>query len=69
MGNIPAVRDSELGIHPLVVHPFQNPVLDTARDGKSELTGAGLLSKVLTSAAETSFLLRARCLGHYMHHL
>ena len=69
MGNIPAVCDSELGVHPLVVYPFQDPLLDTARDGKGGLTGAGLLLKVLTPAAETSFFLRTRCLGHYMHYL
>jgi hypothetical protein len=43
VGNIAAVRDSELGVYPLVVPPIQNPLLDTARDGKGKFTDAKLL--------------------------
>ena len=34
MGNVTAVRDSELGVHPVVAPPIQDPILDIARDGK-----------------------------------
>ena len=52
MGNITAVCDSELGVHALVVHPIQDPLVGAARDGEGELTDAGPLLNILTSALQ-----------------
>lgn len=62
MGNITAVRDSELGVHPLVAPPIQDPILGITRDGKGKLVDAGcVLLNVLTPALQRPafFLVRA----------
>ncbi|SRR6266436_3834727 len=61
MGNITAVRDSELGVHSVVAPPIQDPLLDTARDGKGELTDAGPILTIPTPALQRPafFLVRA----------
>jgi hypothetical protein len=61
VGNITAVRDSELDVHPLVAPPIQDPILGIARDGKGKLIGAGPLLNVLTPALQRPafFLVRA----------
>jgi len=70
VGNITAVRDSELGVHTLVASPIQDPILDIARDGKGKLIDAGpLLKRFNPCIAETSFFPCACCPGYYMHHL
>jgi hypothetical protein len=61
VGNITAVRDSELGVHPLVAPPIQDPILGIARDGKGKLIDASPLLNVLTPALQRPafFLVRA----------
>ena len=41
MGNITAVRDSELGVHPPVAPPIQDTILGITRDGKGKFVDAG----------------------------
>jgi Alg9-like mannosyltransferase family len=61
VGNITAVRDSELGVHPLVAPPIQDPILGIARDGKGKLIDAGPLLNVSNPALQRPafFLVRA----------
>ena len=61
MGNITSVRDSELGLHPLVAPPIQDAILDIARDRKGKLIDVGLLLSVSTPALQRPafFLVRA----------
>jgi hypothetical protein len=48
VGNIAAIRNTELGVRPLVAHPIQGPLLDTARDRKGKPLDAGSLQNALT---------------------
>jgi alpha-1,2-mannosyltransferase len=61
VGNITAIRDSELGVHPLVAPPIQNPVLDITRDWKGKTIDAGPRVNVSTPALQRPafFLVRA----------
>jgi hypothetical protein len=61
VGNITAVRDSELGVHPLVAPPIQDSILDIARDGKGKLIDAGPPLNASTPALQRPafFLVRA----------